>query len=104
MLGTLGYDQVFQATSASQAQSVWSVESGRIGLVITDFVMPDETGDQMALRMRIQKPTVKILLISGNDPSSLHSAIPLEPNVNFLQKPFTLSDMRRWLQSLPQSA
>jgi FixJ family two-component response regulator len=52
-------------------------------------------GDQLALRLQEIKPSVKIILMSGNVPGALETEIPLEPGVNFLQKPFLVEDLRR---------
>jgi len=58
----------------------------------------------MATRMLEQKPALKILFISGNDPVTLDSVIPLQAGQNFLQKPFTLAQVRRSIQNLALSA
>jgi len=102
MLASLGYGSVFQAASTEEAHHIWTDHHSSINLVISDFVMPQETGDVMALQMATQKLALKILLISGNDPLTLDSAIPLSPGLNFLQKPFTLAEMRRSLEALTQ--
>lgn len=100
MLYSFGQDQVYQAASAQQAFKIWAQEASKIWLVITDFVMPNLTGDAMAMQMLGENSQVKVLFISGNDPSSLDSKIPLRPGKNFLQKPFTISDLRGMLQNL----
>jgi len=102
MLSSLGYGSVFQAASTEEAHHIWTDHHSSINLVISDFVMPQETGDVMALRMATQKLALKILLISGNDPLTLDSAIPLSPGLNFLQKPFTVAEMRRSIEALTQ--
>jgi DNA-binding NtrC family response regulator len=104
MLGTLGYRHVLQANTTEEALSIFNQNAEQISLVISDFVMPTCTGDRLLLKMRAAKPTVRTLLISGNDPGSLESAIPLEPGVNFLQKPFTVNDIRQTVETLSLSA
>ena len=104
MLNSLGFRNVFQAASTGEAHELWAAYRADIGMVITDFVMPDETGDLMALAMRKANSALKILFISGNDPLILDSAIPLTPGVNFLQKPFTMADMRKSIECLTQCA
>lgn len=102
MLAALGYGSVFQAASTEEAHDIWAGHQSAISLLISDFVMPRETGDVMALEMVRQKSALKILLISGNDPLTLDSAIPLSPGLNFLQKPFTLAEIRRSIEALTQ--
>jgi CheY-like chemotaxis protein len=100
MLLSFGQDEIYLAASAQQAFKIWSEKASKIGLVITDFVMPCVTGDAMAQQMIGERASIKVLFISGNDPSSLNSKIPLRPGKNFLQKPFTIADLRQMLQSM----
>ena len=37
-------------------------------LLITDYVMPALTGDQIATRLRVDRPSVKTLLMTGHGP------------------------------------
>jgi two-component system, cell cycle sensor histidine kinase and response regulator CckA len=104
MLGSLGYRSVFQAASTDEAHQIWGEQRANIGLVITDFVMPQQTGDVMALEMKKADAGLKILLISGNDPLTLDSEIPLNPGINFLQKPFTVAEIRKSILTLAQCA
>jgi two-component system, cell cycle sensor histidine kinase and response regulator CckA len=100
MLASLGYGNVFQAATTDEARQLWTEHRSKIFLLITDFVMPQQTGDVMAMEMAQQDSALKILLISGNDPLNLDSAIPLNPGVNFLQKPFTVGEMRKSIETL----
>lgn len=104
MLRRIGWPDVLQASSREEAHRLFAANSQRISLVISDFVMPCCTGDQLILDLQKSKPTMPALIISGNDPFSLDSKIPLEMGVNFLRKPFTLEDMRRTVQSLSLSS
>lgn len=100
MLQSFGFDEVLQASSGEAALELWRGKQSRIWLVITDFLMPNMTGDAMAAEMLKDRPALKVLFISGNDPLSLKSTIPLRPGKNFLQKPFTISDMRQTINVL----
>jgi DNA-binding NtrC family response regulator len=100
MLASIGFVCVFQAATISQALDLWSAHQREIDLVVSDFVMPEVTGDHLALRMIHEKPALKVLFISGNDPFSLDSAIPLRPGHNFLQKPFTIAEIRDSLSGM----
>jgi two-component system, cell cycle sensor histidine kinase and response regulator CckA len=104
MLEALGYEHVLEAPSIAEAQQVFLANSHRIALVISDFVMPCGTGDTLIAELQRHKPGVRSLIISGNDPDGLISAIPLRRGVNFLQKPFTLTDMKRAVGVLTASA
>jgi two-component system, cell cycle sensor histidine kinase and response regulator CckA len=77
--------QVEGAPSASRALELWNTD---IDLLLTDCVMPDLFGDQLAARLREQKPGLCVIFMSGNSMNSLELGEPLEEGVNFIQKPF----------------
>ena len=103
MLDTLGYMHVLEAASFEQARQLFAANSHRIALVISDFVMPCCTGDALITELQRHKPEIRSLIISGNDPDALVSTIPLRRGLNFLQKPFTVNDMRRAIEVLMAS-
>lgn len=104
MLGSLGYTAVYQASSCEQALEIWRSNLDRIKLFISDFVMPRKTGDLIAAEMRKDNPSLKVLFMSGNDPHSLDSVIALQSGVNYLQKPFSLSEIQHSVERLFLSA
>src|SRR3954463_11372919 len=73
MLSSIGFTHVFQAGSISDALDIWAAHRREIELVVSDFVMPELTGDHLALRMIHEKSALKVLFISGNDPFTLDS-------------------------------
>jgi two-component system cell cycle sensor histidine kinase/response regulator CckA len=79
-----GYKTI-RATSGQQALEAWT---GEVDVLLTDCVMPDLFGDQLAARLLEQKPSLKVLFMSGNPAGSLELSVPMEENVNFIQKPF----------------
>jgi len=100
MLASTGESLVLAALSASEALQLWEAHRAQIGLLLSDFVMPETTGDRLALRLLQDEPGLRILFMSGNDPSHLDSEIPLTAGENFLQKPFTVSEIHRSIQNL----
>lgn len=100
MLTSLGYSHILQAESATDAVNIWNAHGSKIDLLVSDFVMPGLTGDDLALQLLKMNPALKVLFISGNDPYSLDSAIPLHPGRNFLQKPFTVADIGKAVGNL----
>ena len=100
MLRSIGYMEVHQASTADEAFRIFQEHHSRIGLIVSDFVMPDLNGDQLAVQLRKQKPEVKLLIMSGNDPASLDSAIPLDASSNFIQKPFTITEIKQSVSNL----
>lgn len=88
MLAMEGYE-VLSAENGPQALEVARRHSGRIDLLLTDVQMPEMDGWQLAKRITILKPEVKVVFMSGY-------ASPInEPATRLLQKPFTRAELTR---------
>jgi PAS domain S-box-containing protein len=60
-----------------------------INLLITDVVMPNMTGKEVADQLVSMRPGLKVLFISGYSGDLLARRGVLESNVSYLEKPFT---------------
>ena len=92
-LRAAGYS-VIQANGGHDAIHKFHEHSSRIQLLLTDIVMPDLFGDQLALRLVEINPGLKVVMMSGNAPDSLETGIPIEEGKNFLRKPFLIDELR----------
>jgi len=63
-----------------------------IELLISDVVMPGMDGPTMVREARQSRPDIKILFMSGYAEEQLRKSIDIE-NVNFLPKPFSVTDL-----------
>lgn len=88
--------RVLTAASADQAEALFSEEP--VDLVITDVVMPERSGIDLARALLEKKPNLPILLISGDLRGHDVSALP--DSVRRLQKPFTIAQLREVLDSM----
>lgn len=77
--------RVLEADSPHVAQALWKAHALDIEMLVTDFEMPGMSGLQLSALLVAAKPSLKILLISGN----CCEAIP--ENIVFLPKPFLSS-------------
>jgi PAS domain S-box-containing protein len=85
-LGTYGY-QVVQAPNGDEALLV--CERKRIDLVLTDVVMPNLSGRELADRLKKRWPGIKVMFMSGyTDDAVVHHGV-LEKGAEFIQKPFS---------------
>lgn len=91
---------VVQASSGTEALSRFAHFSQDIDLLVTDLVMPGLQGDQLAARLLEQKPELKVIFISGNIKQAMNTVIPLEEGVNYLRKPFGLSELENLVESV----
>jgi PAS domain S-box-containing protein len=62
---------------------------GKIDLLLTDVVMPQMHGKELASRMKHKYPTLKVLFMSGYAEPMLGDSGSLEPGVVLMEKPFT---------------
>jgi len=89
-LERLGH-RVLEADSADAALGVIANTKEPIHLVITDIVMPGMSGRELAIRLSIEQPTVRLLLMSGH--RALAAEVQREEGLPFLQKPFSIEHL-----------
>ena len=70
VLRRYGYT-VLQARDGAEALSIVQQHSGVIDLLLTDVVMPGLSGRDLADRVAILRPTIRVLYSSGYIPSSI---------------------------------
>jgi len=64
VLRSAGY-RVVSARDAGEALGAYEAHSGALDLLLTDVILPGETGRALAARLRWESPGLKVLLISG---------------------------------------
>lgn len=88
VLQVSGY-RVLAAHDGVDARRIWTCESERIHMLITDVVMPQLGGRALAMSLSAQRPSLKVLYMSGyNDDQLVHHEIECN-DIHFLEKPFT---------------
>jgi CheY-like chemotaxis protein len=70
VLTGLGYT-VLLARDGAQALAVSERHHGQIDLLLSDVVMPGIGGPELAVRLRMRRPSMRVLLMSGYDEHSL---------------------------------
>ena len=86
-LRTYGY-RVLTAGSAGEAAQIFTREMDRIALVLTDVVMPVDSGRVLADHIRQIRPGTRILYMSGYAEGVISHGGALSEGVAFIQKPF----------------
>jgi signal transduction histidine kinase len=82
---------VLEAGQGKEALDVCRKHSGPIHLLVTDVIMPQMSGRELAERLALVRPETKVLFMSGYpDNAIVHHGV-LDPGTAFLQKPFTLT-------------
>ena len=99
MLRQLGY-QVLLAAGGAEALELSRSFSGTISLLLTDVVMPNMSGKQVAAALLESRPGLKVLYLSGyTDDTVVHHGV-LDSDVNFLPKPFSREVLGRKVREI----
>src|SRR6476469_3203786 len=83
-----GY-HVITAASGPEALAIAANHQCEIHLLITDVVMPRMLGKEVAEKMRVIKPEIEVIFMSGYARPVLASQGRLEPGVALVEKPFS---------------
>ncbi|HLZ18733.1 MAG TPA: ATP-binding protein, partial [Smithellaceae bacterium] len=92
MLQKLGYS-VLSADKPSEALRLTRDNSVEIHLFITDIVMPEMNGRDLAQQILAVRPKIKCLFMSGYTADVIAHQCVLEDGVHFIQKPFLLKEL-----------
>lgn len=87
ILRARGYN-ILSAPSAEHALALSIQHQGPIALLISDLVMPGMSGPELAERLRLARPELAILFMSGFSEQAVVERARAE-GAGFLQKPFT---------------
>ncbi len=68
-------------------------EHGEIDLLMTDVMMPEMNGRELARRLRETRPSLRCLFMSGYTADIIANRGKLEEGVHFIQKPFSLREL-----------
>ena len=94
VLENYGY-VVLSAGRGSEALRLADQHAGPIHLLLTDMVMPETSGPQLAQRIVALRPDTAVLYMSGyTDNAPIGPGLSGSP-VQFLQKPFSPDDLAR---------
>jgi PAS domain S-box-containing protein len=101
MLRELGY-RTLEAGSVAEALIVGD-EQPHIDLLLTDVVMPLQTGRQLAERLWDARPELKVLFMSGHADDAVLTRGVARSEAAFLQKPFSRLALARRVRELLDS-
>jgi CheY-like chemotaxis protein len=104
ILSKNGY-QVMAAANGPDALEMARTFTGHIDLLLTDVIMPQMNGSELAPRLVKSRPDLRVLYMSGFAHTALGATGTLPAEVALLDKPFTepglLSRVRQALEEKP---
>ncbi len=97
---------VLEARGGPEALDALREHPGPVHLLLTDVIMPEMTGREVAKRVRQQRPGTKVVYMSGYSPEAIAHDGLLDEGAAFVRKPFEsgllLQTVRRTLDTAEQ--
>jgi PAS domain S-box-containing protein len=97
-----GYS-VLVAASGSEATCIVQLHPTAIHLLLTDVIMPEISGPQLARIVSLFRPDMRVLFMSGYTDGALEQREILNKDVAFIQKPFSWSSLAMKLREVLES-
>jgi len=91
-LRTLGY-RTLEARSPSEAEKIGRQHAREIDLLLSDIVMPEMNGLELAKRLRNVRPDLPALFVSGYPKDAIPDRNIAEADIELLLKPFTIEEL-----------
>jgi signal transduction histidine kinase len=73
---------------------------GTIHLLVTDVIMPNMNGQELAAKLSTLRPDMKVLYVSGYSDNDIGDHGVLDPRFELLQKPFTPQTLARKIRDV----
>jgi two-component system, cell cycle sensor histidine kinase and response regulator CckA len=87
-----GY-RVLDASDGPHALEVADRHDGQIHLLLTDILMPGMNGGELARRLLLVRPGVRVIFMSGYSTEAIQTNGILTPGAKFLPKPFSIEEL-----------
>ncbi len=94
ILQRLGYTVLTADTPRAAIQLVQE-HAGEIHLLITDVVMPEMHGRELARQLTVLRPAMRCIYMSGYTADVIAHQGVLDRGIHFIQKPFSMDDLAR---------
>ena len=89
---------VLEAENGEAALRVADSHPGKIDLLVTDMYMPGLRGPEVAQRLALTRPGLRVLFMSGYAEQDARTGVP--EGANFLNKPFSGADLAKTVDAV----
>ena len=93
VLESYGYRMLVAGDGLEALQIGLTQHDGPIHLLLTDVVMPQMDGLELADQLQAARPEMRVLYMSGYTDGTIAQRGVLAPGISFLPKPFTIEDL-----------
>jgi PAS domain S-box-containing protein len=94
---------ILVAEGGAKALEMSGEYHGLIHALVTDVIMPGLSGRAAATKIKVSRPELEVLFISGYTSEAIAKHGVLEPGTHFLTKPFTPADLLRKVRAMLDS-
>ncbi len=101
-LESRGY-KILEARDGKHALEIGMTHDGPIHLLLTDIVMPQMNGQELATRLTQAHPELKTLFMSGYAKTAMVQDGIMDEGIHFIQKPFRVNSLVRKVREVPDS-
>ncbi len=91
---------VLEANGGMDALQICQQHEGLIHLLLTDVLMPEMNGQNLAERVTALRPHIRVLYMSGCIDSALITLSDRKTEIAFIQKPFTPDALARKVREI----
>ena len=91
---------VIDAVNGKAALSFAATSSVNFDLLVTDIVMPEMNGRELVRHLKLQRPDLRVLFMSGYTDNDILPRGVLEHDMTYLQKPFSPENLARKVREL----
>ena len=99
ILESAGYE-VLEAANGDDAERLFGDRTESINLLVTDVMMPGCGGPELLSRLQVHAPALRVLYMSGYTEQSATGKDAVDPDLPFVQKPFTAADFLRQVREV----
>ena len=99
VLAAAGY-RILEAGCGNEALAMSPPVLQQVRMLVTDVVMPEMSGRELAEKLRAVRPDLRVLYISGYTPNEIAHRGVLDPGVEYLPKPFTPAQLTEKVQAV----
>ena len=94
-----GY-KIFSAEDGEEAMNILKTYKGAIDLALLDVVLPKFSGKELAEKIMIEWPEMKILFCTGYSREIVDSMAQNKKNIDIIEKPFRKSDLLKKVRDI----